>query len=562
MMFGKRLTRALSIGVVAGAVFMTTANAQNENNWHSLSNGFDGTYGALGFGLGGGGLATNADGRGIWVYGEDVHGSTPRASDGDYSYKTIQFGEVVCYFTPSGSGPADWNPNWTFYEADGGNEAAPWVFSLPTCVGVGLTSTATFAPYLSPATSTGVGVGTASFIVAGIPSGIGTGTFAAPNNGLLPSSDGGTLTSQGTFFLGGTVGVPTGCLAWTIGAAGTVAAYSDNIDGLYHWIYNNAGGGSTLNATYYGFSFNELATTNSNSLITTGNGSALTVFPATTALAWQQGTLEANTSAILAPNMSDPFGGGAPLSTYYSTTLNGNAGIGGSTYLDLNGGFDTASTRTISLGFNAPASLTPGYADGNDSLAGTLPFVDIFAAQDPTTFGAAGGGGFLNTLGFASWSTRDYSGGSGSPGDERVTWIAFAWDTFFGADPSAQVNVVPNPFTLTRVPSVNNKLAPSGPDDFLQALGDNLLPTFTHTTLNDPLYPDPEGFGQGGAADPHVAGQSTQLPTGLAVVPAVCVGLPISLSYGTTVFSTLFGDFDWNPATGSPSGRKHLYIFD
>ena len=553
-MFGKRLSRALSFGLVAGALFVSTANGQNENNWHALQNGFDGIYPALAYGGGGLGLglATNADGIGHWIAGEDLHGSTKRVSDGVLAIKFLDWQQVTCYFTPGGVGPADWQPFWTWFEADGGNENAPWIFTKPGCSVAGLISTNAFGPAFGSPPGT-----TASLVIAGIPSGIGTGVLVAPNNGLLPSSNGGSLNSVGSFFLGGLVGVPTGCIAWTIAGLTTAAAFSDNIDGVWNWHYNNPGGVSTLNKTYYGFSFNEVDIWNSFTLATVGAGTGVLGFPATTAYAYHWSTLEASTTAALAPNGADPFGAGGLLATYYTTTENNNAGIGGAPLLDFNGGYDTGrGARAISL------AGTTGYADFNDVLAGGF----IFAAQN-SSGGSGGGGGAIPTLGFSSWSTRDYLDIGAPTGDQRITWVVFYWDNFFGAAPELQADVIIPAFE-TRVPVPNNILNPGSPGaDFMQPLTGNLLPTFTHTTINSTTYPDPEGF-PAGAGDFNVTGTSTQIPTGTAS-GGTCVGLPLAITYGTSCFDdgTSSGgagtsDFTWDPSVGSISGRKVLFLLD
>jgi hypothetical protein len=250
----------------------------------------------------------------------------------------------------------------------------------------------------------------------------------------------------------------------------------------------------------------------------------------------------------LAPNGADPFGTGQPLGTYYTTTENSNSGIGTGPFLDFNGGYDTGrGAQAISLAGGT------GYADQNDVLAGGV----IFAAQN-SSGGSGGGGGFIPTLGFSSWSTRDYLNIGAPTGDERITWVVFYWDNFFGIAPEAQIDVIIPAFS-TRVPVANNTSNPGSPGaDFLQPLTGNLLPVFTHTTILSTTYLEPHGF-PAGAGSFAVTGTSTQLPTSTAT-GGVCIGLPLAITYGTTTFAS--GDFNWNPAVGSLSGRKILFLID
>ena len=68
----------------------------------------------------------------------------------------------------------------------------------------------------------------------------------------------GVRAERSEVFLGGVVGVPTGCISFTVLGLTTAVAFTDNIDGVWHWALNNPGGASTLSTTYYGFSFNEV----------------------------------------------------------------------------------------------------------------------------------------------------------------------------------------------------------------------------------------------------------------------------------------------------------------
>ncbi len=538
-----RRSSAAARCLAALLLLTTVAAAQgNEENWHPLGNGFDGVYAGQGLG---GGLVTSADGIGTWIPGTDLRGSTIADFSGTFGYKLVSWSQMVCIGNAAGTGTGSIKPSWTFWELDGLNANTPAIFTNPSISAPGLVATTTGAPYGTPPS------GSASFLSLPMPSFLGTATFVIPNNGLLPSSDGGTADLIAAIGFLASVTLPTGCMNVEFGFVPTTVASNDFIDGWWHWAQAGPVYGTTR--SYFGFSFDEINIWQSNTVQTTGAGAALLTFPCVTDYAFHIASIEANTTTALAPN-------GAELgtNTYTDQTENTNPGIGGYPLIDLNGGYDVGrGARALS------ASGTAGFADANDVAAGP----PVFAPQDPAG-GSGGGGGEVPTLGFHTWDTRTYfraatgpgapgpadGGGGTSPvqGSERVTWVSVDWDAFAGKQPEA--TVYPTAFfgTVRQHPPVYANETGSYP----QQITVDLLPVFTHTTGEAPSgFPDPAGD-EPGRDEPHAAGASIHVP-----IAGITIGLTIPIQYGTSGYVTGLG-LVWDPNIASVSGSKRLFIVD
>ncbi len=552
MMFGKRLT-AVGFGLAAGLLISSNANAQNENNWHALTNDFDGIFlASAGGGAGPTATANKDDGVGTWLPGEDLRGSTLATFSSDFGFKLIDIEHIACFFMPGGgAGPGQWQPDFLWFEYDGRNSMNPDVFTNPTCTGAGLIAgTGGIGAPLGdpPATS-------ASLIVAGLPTFIGTGSFVGPNNGLVPTSQGGTLTYIGGFFLassdGSTFGVPTGCFSFDLGLVPTSVVSEDDIDGWWHWRRH---GDSPVSNNYVGYTFTEQTVNMSHSMFTGSSiGNSATGFvqllPAVFDYNYSHTSMEASLSAAMSPS--------APtVGTYYTNTAVTNNTFGGT--IDINMGYDVGrGSSTLSL-----AGAT-GYADVND-LPGPA---GVLAAQDPAG-GNAGGGSSLASIGLHGWDTRDYDGDGVANGVRtRVAWMGVNNEQFFklGSDAGTQLDIVPS--AGVRVPIATNAGTLFPGFDFPSSLTLTLLLLFTHDAIPTAGFPDPQGFPAGATGKHHIAGTSQHFPSGSAS-GGRCFGATgpfaptaLSLSLGTSGLNA-GGDLDWNPAVASASGRKTMFVFD
>ena len=518
----------------AGIALVASLSAQNESNWHPQSNGFDGIY--LGLGIGGG-LTTTADGVGKWVPGEDLRGSRKATFSGDFSFRVRDVLLTHCLLGSLGGAQASWSPLITWWEFDGRNANRPDVFTNPTCTAPGLVmGSAVGAPLGDPPGTT------ASLVAVGLPTALGTAGVILPNNGLLPTSTGGTLSLiAAAGIAGGTATLPTGCYAFEIGAITTIVASFDDIDGWWIWHQDAAAGPST---NYYGFSFDEQDLWQSGTLHGVGAGAGVLGFPATTEWSYHHTSLEAATTAALAPAGSAALGEGQ----YYGITVNTNGGFGASPpSFDFNGGYDVgAGSQAISLGG------TTGYADFNDVLIGA----PIAAAQDPAGSSGVSPTYVTPSLGMHTWDTRDYNdNGLADDGGDKFAVIAFNWDLFAGVDPGTVADVLATPGT--RLPVTGNGGSFVG-GDFPQAMTLALLPVFAHTVIGGSIgFPGPEGPVPLVATDAQ-AGTSSHIPT--ATASGTCLGVEIGVTYGTV--HLLGNNPTFNPQQGSTSGRKVLFLLD
>jgi hypothetical protein len=517
MTFASKFSRGLTLGALAMGLTLTGVNAQNGSNYHVLGNGLDVIYG----GIGAGGAQTKADGIGTWVAGEDMRGSHITTL-GEFGYRNIKFREMACpVINPIGGGPLRINfRGLVFIEIDGLNANNQAIFTNPACTNPSFPLGASgFIPY-------GVGPGSSfSFAVAGLPAGVGPTASAAilvPNNGLVPSSSGGTATIVGA---ASNVNIPINSSGFCWGVQFTwlpsAVPFLDDIDGLWHYAINSDDGNQ-----YWGFTNDEMNLWQSNTVVTDANITAFFQFFASSDYDFLLASVEPNTIATLAPrgvNLTGP---------YYTQTENVHNEMG--VALNPNGGFDVGR-GSAAISFSGTAGVpNPGTGLGNQN-----------PANNPGT---------LTTMGFATW---DNGPGAGAVGSVRLTWISIDFLGFARANPALDPGVTKFGGQI-RVPVVSAGL--------LQPITSALFPVFGHVAKDTPsgIWPDPDGFGGVAPFNVHaVAGASWQLPTGLQ--PGACTGTKVNLTYGTSGRTGVLGapgSLTWDPSIADTSGTKELYLFN
>lgn len=517
MTFASKFSRGLTLGALAMGLTLSGVNAQNGSNYHVLNNGLDVIYG----GIGAGGAQTQSDGIGTWVAGEDMRGSH-LTTLGDFGYRNIKFREMACPLNNPPVGPLAINfRGLVFIEIDGLNANNQAIFLNPACTNPSFPlGTSGFIPY-------GVGPGSSfSFALAALPAGVGPAastTVLLPNNGLVPSSSGGTATIVAA---ASNVSLPINSSGFCWGVQFTwlpsAVPYLDDIDGLWHYAVNSADGNQ-----YWGFSNDEMNIWQSNTVVTDGGLTAFFQFFASSDYDLLLATTEPNTIASLAPrgiNLTGP---------YYTQTENVRNEMG--VALNPNGGFDVGR-GSAAISFSGTAGVpNPGTGVGNQN-----------AANNPGT---------VTTLGFATW---DNGPNAGPVGSVRLTWMSIDFLGFARANPALDPGVTKFGGQI-RIPVVSAGL--------LQAITDKIgFVLFGHVTgvpASGP-WPDPDGFG--GAAPfgvTAVAGASWQLPTGPQ--PSACTGTKINITYGTSGRTGVLGSpggLTFDPSVADTSGTKELYLFN
>jgi hypothetical protein len=395
------------------------------------------------------------------------------------------------------------------------------------------------------ASSNGLGPGSSvSFLLSGVPSGLaGTGfptgaTILLPNNGLIPTSAGGTATilaaAGGINLTVATGGSSAGLGCWLVQFTWTPSAvtYLDNIDGMWHYALN----GQDANQ-YWLMSTDEMNIWQSYSLLTDAGATALIAFFPAADYEYTMMSSEPVTAAILAPH------GSAGNGVYYAQTENMVAGGG------PNFGFD--------VGRGSHAISMTGL-EGAGSAFGTVN-------QDPANNTA---GGTVPTLGFATWDNALDSGGNDIR--SHVVWLDIDYPML-------------NNFTFPFVPPANPDLDPGIPKGFsYQVLGGKLrlpvhatgfiqavtslgLTTFTHvTSASLSGWPDPSGIASGAFGVSPVAGGSFQLSTPAFAASVPCgVGIPLNVTYGTTSLNTAPPPtLVYDQIDAPVSGSRQIFLFD
>jgi hypothetical protein len=500
MTFASKLSRGLTLGALATGLTLSSVNAQNGSNYHVLSNSLDVIYG----GLGAGGAQTKADGLGTWVGGEDLRGSHIVAFSGDFGYRSSKFRESACPIKLPTSGPlAIQFRGIQFVEIDGLNPNNQVIFVDPACTNPSfpLGGSGGFIPF-------GIsGSGGFSFGLFGLPAGTAPSPSSAillPNNGLIPSSTGGTAVIVGA---ASNVSIPIASSGFCWGVQfnwlPSALALTDDIDGLWHYVINGDG-----NNQYWAFSDDELNLWQTHSVNTDAGLTAIAFGFANSDYDFLLATVEPNTSASLPPrglNLTGP---------YYNQTENVRNQNG--VVLNPNQGFDVGrGSQNISF------SGTAGVPNPTTGLGNQNP------NNNPGTTG---------TLGFATWD----NGGDGN-GSVRVTWVSIDFLGLARQNPALDPGVTKFGGQI-RVPVVTAGL--------LQPITNNLLGLFQHVTATAPSgWPDPGGFPSGAFNTPAIGGASWQIPTGN--IPAACTGTKLNLTYGTSSRTGgvgTAGGLNWDPS--------------
>ncbi len=494
--------RAALAPLLALCATTTPLRAQNGSNYHALTNGGDVAY----FGIGAGGAQAPADGLGTWVDGEDLRGSR-LTQLGDFGYRMHGFTEWMCVFGPDPGGGLDIDFSLVlFLELHGLDPNTPPVFTNPACTTPSFPLGASgIVPYgLAPGTS-------ASFVLAAVPSSVGSGAVLVPNGGLLPSTAGGTVA-----LAGGVAGISlpinsTG-FCWAVNFTWTPSALAlhDDIDGLWHWVGNSPDGNQ-----YWTLSSNEQNLWQSFSVGSDTSLATTKVLTANVDYALNFDALEPVTLATLAPRA-----GVTPYSAW--TTYVGNEyGV----VLHPNGGFD--------VGRGSEAISISGTAGVPNPVTGV-------GNQDPSL-----APGTLATLGFATWDN-----GGDHNGSVRLTWLSVDLLQLAGGHPSSDPGVLKGGGTL-RLPVVSAGL--------LQPLTSAAFGLFGHVTQWGFVW----GYPPSGTFDMATGGASWQVP--LTPLPAACLGTAANITYGTTGRKGSLGapgGLTFDPAIAAISGSRQLFLFD
>jgi hypothetical protein len=509
---------SMKLGLAVALAAASPAGAQNGTNYHVLHNGLDVVYA----GVGAGGSQTRKDGLGTWVAGEDMRGSHITVL-GDFGYRMSQCRECACVLGPPiGGGPLEINfRGIVLTEMDGLNANNQAIFLNPACTTPSFPlGTSGFIPY-------GVGPGSSfSFVLAPLPAGVGpapSSVILLPNNGLVPSSSGGsaTIVAAVSNF---SVGIGSSGFCWGVQFTWLPSAvpFLDDIDGLWHYLLNSDDGNQ-----YWCFSNDEMNIWQSNSVATDGGLNAHIVFTANVDYTLLPATVEPNTIASLAPRGTNLTG------PYYTQTENVRNENG--VALNPNSGFDVGR-GSAAISFSGMAGVpNPATGLGNQN-----------ASNNPGT---------LTTLGFATW---DNGPNAGPIGSVRLTWLSIDFLGFARGNPAAEPGVTKFGGQI-RLPVVSAGLLQS----FTTKIGFVLFGHVTGIPAGGP-WPDPDGFG--GAAPfgvTAVGGASWQFPTGPQ--PGACVGTKLNITYGTTGRTGVLGapgGLTYDPAIADISGSKELYLFD
>ena len=488
--------------VLSVALLPVAARAQNGSNYHVLNNGADTAF----IGVGAGGNQTAADGLLTWVAGEDLRGSHRLHVSGDFGYRLQGFMEQMCVYN-QGPGPLALRfPAVVFTELDGLNGNAPAIFTNPVCSPPSFPlGTSGFVPY-------GTGPGSsASFVLTGLQ-GLGISTAAQmllPNNGLSPSSAGGTATVVGAASASLPINSVGFCWAvqftWVPSALGSL----DDIDGWAHFVANSP----DLNQ-YWQMSENEEALWQSQSVATDGGAAVLHTFFANDDYALNLRSVDPVTLATIAPRAgTTPYSGWTTnVSNEYGVVQNPNGGF------DVGRGSSAVSFRSRS---GVPNPVT-GVGNQDDSL----------------------GPGSTPTIGFATWDN-----GGDHTGSVRLTWLSIDLLGQSGGNPDTDPGVLESGGTL-RVPVVSAGL--------VQPVTNYGFTLFGHVTQFGFVAPLPSSF------DIPIGGASWQWPIASEAVPCFA-GMTFNITYGTSGRLGSLGapgPLTWDPKIADVSGTKQVFLFD
>jgi hypothetical protein len=514
MTFANPVARGIALGALAMGI-LGVAYAQNGTNYHVLAN--DGDFFIIG--VGAGGAQTPADGIGVYVPGEDCRGSLKADPAGpdplQFSYRNVAFREAVCVFNTSlVSGLLRLRfPGIYWVELNGLNANNPVVFTRPVCVNA---ITASFIPY---------GLGDASsfsFITLQVSALGPTHLFVTPDNGFISGNGLNVLVGAGSGTLPATGSLAqSGCYVVQFTWTASALPYLDNIDGVWHYAMN-----SDDENQYWVMSTDEMNLHQSYTLSPDGGFTALPAFfaPIEYDLLWA--SLEANTTAILAPHGLQQGG------PYYAQTENMAGGGGPNFGFDVGRGSHAVSFGGLG-GVKTPTGLG-GLGAGN---------------QDP----AYGPGGTFKSLGWATWDNKPNSSVA-TVGSGRLMWISIDLAQIGGLQPEADPDITKGGGTV-RIPVIGT--------GFLQPvtqLGINVLGHVTKAATSG--WPDPNAA-QGAFGVPAIAGGSIQFNIGPFVGSVPCgIGIPVNLTYGTTGLNhSPPPALTWDPSVADISGSKEVYLW-
>lgn len=498
---------------------MGVVSAQNGTNYHVLNNNAEGPF----LGIGAGGTQTTSDGIGSFVPGEDCRGSLQVNFGGtlgiQFSYRNTAFRENVCVFNPGPNGFLQIHfPGIYFIELDGLQPNNNVVFTRPVCT---TPITASFLQYgLGPAS-------TVSFVLAAASAFGPTQTVLLPDNGLVAATGTATIVAGGTGNLppSPTGSLASGCYVVQFTWVGSAVPFLDNIDGIWHYAVNSDQGNQ-----YWLCSTDEMQLTRSNTLILDNGATTIGAFFSVFEYDMHWATMEANTTAVLAPH------GIAQNGPYYAQTEN-MAGGGGPNF-----GFDVGrGSRAISFsglgGVKVPAGLG-GLGNG---------------AQDP-----AYGGGAVKTLGFVTWDNKPHTSVVAPLGSGRLTWLSVDLAQIGNLGPNGSPG---NPNITKGGGTVRLPVVGTG---FIQSVTSLAFGIFQHSTKAATSgWPDPDGITSGAFGIPAIAGGSIQFNVGPFVAKVPCNGaLPVNITYGTTGLShTPPPALTWDPGNSDISGEKEIYLW-
>lgn len=485
--------RAVSKAVFVAAFLLALAleiPAQANGNWHTLSNGMDAVYVGIG---GGAGQVGGTDGIGSWIDGNELRGNhvTPL---GEFGYRQVSFFTSECVL---GAPPAiSLNyPLIVFFEYANRNNNRQDVFTRPSCAAGGLplgTTSGGALPYgLSPGAS-------ASFFLLPVSSATGSPSMAKimiPNNGLLPTSNGGTATIIAA--ASADLSIASTGFCWTVQFTWLPSALlsMDHVDGWWFWQVN-----SIHNNQYWAMSTDELNAYSSNTVAVTGGGTALATFFGSTEYEWHSISRDPTLNTALNP--AGFHGGGS----YDSATTTAP--------INPNGGWDVGRHGAVSL----------------SGLGGAINPHTGLGTQNPsaTPFGG------VPTLGYMSWDNAVPSG-------LRVVWHQIDWGGVLGIAPDSGLlpDVLVGP-SGTRLPISNTSVLMPGPG-WPQAATTAQWSLMLHTAVGGHAEPDPLGYPDMFNTQWAI---TNQLP--LAGLSAVCfIGVPVVIDAGSTGVAADLSDFDF-----------------
>ncbi len=496
--------RRLVLTLALLALLVPNLSAQRARNWHVFSNGMDATY----IGVGAGDNQEPAsDGIGTWIDGNHLRGNYETAL-GEFGYRQTSFFMSACVKGPA---PVSLDvPAILFVEFTGRNNNRQDVFTRPGCAANGVpfgVDPNGFLPYSTPPGSS-VNFMLASVSIPCNPVGV---EFLLPNNGLLPTSNGGSAEVIAAACA--TIPLPSADECWIIEFTWIPSALQslDHVDGWWHWLTNSSFGNQ-----YWALSTDELNTYSSNTVGTDSDLTLVTTFFSNVEYDFYATSRDPVLHEVLAPvgiNGSGP---------YYSTSSYGPIGPS-----NPNGGGN--------LGRHGGVSIS--------GLGGSLGFLGT-PNQSP--------GAFTPTFGFQEWDNEVLGGSAGSL---RTVAVEVDWAGVLGIDPATLTSAIVGP-PIQRFPLCIQPVA-----TWPQPITLGFLSTFIHDTSIAKPDLDPTGFPVGSYGIAGHWAATTQFS--LAGLSPVCsIGLPVALDYGSVGLNAGATDFEFDPALARISTTGSIIVLD